>query len=49
MRTIFDIIIFVAGFGACWLCKDAVVRLAMGTESLINSLEAKLAVLRGES
>jgi len=49
MRTIFDIVIFATGFGACWLCKDAIVRLAMGTESLINSLEARLAVLRGKS
>jgi hypothetical protein len=48
MRTIFDIVIFATGFGACWLCKDAVVRLVTGTESLINSLEAKLAILRGK-
>ena len=49
MRTVLDVVIFAAGFGACWLCKDALLRLVTGTDALIKSLEAKLAVLRGKS
>jgi hypothetical protein len=49
MRTIPDILLFAAGFAACWFCKDPVLRLVTGTETLIKSLEAKLAVLRGKS
>jgi hypothetical protein len=46
MRTIFDIVLFAAGFGACWYCKDTLVRVATGTDALIRSLEASLAALR---
>lgn len=48
MQTIFDVIVFAAGFGACWLCKDALLRFMTGTDALIKSLEAKLAVLRAK-
>jgi hypothetical protein len=46
MQTIFDVAIFAAGFGACWLCKDTLLRFVTGTEVQVRSLEAKLAVLR---
>lgn len=46
MRTIFDVIVFAAGFGACWLCKDALLRFVTGTEAQVKSLEARLAALR---
>ncbi|MGY8706351.1 hypothetical protein RAD16_11490 [Bradyrhizobium sp. 18BD] len=49
MRTFVDIIAFAAGFGACWVCKDPILRLVTGTGTLIKSLEARLAVLRGKS
>ena len=45
MQTIFGVIVFAAGFGACWLCKDTLLR---GTDALIKLLEAKLAVLRAK-
>ncbi|MBC9876314.1 hypothetical protein G8O24_03005 [Bradyrhizobium sp. INPA01-394B] len=46
MPTIFDVIVFVAGFGACWLVKDTLLRFVTGTEAQVKSLEAKLAALR---
>ncbi|MET4801527.1 hypothetical protein [Bradyrhizobium sp. LB11.1] len=46
MQTIFDVIVFAAGFGACWFCKDALLRFATGTEAQVKSLEAKLGLLR---
>ncbi|WP_441237473.1 hypothetical protein [Bradyrhizobium sp. 930_D9_N1_4] len=49
MQTILDIIIFVAGFATCWFCRDPVVRLVTGTDALIKSLEARLAILRAKS
>jgi hypothetical protein len=49
MRTMLDIILFVAGFAACWLSKEPVLRFVTGTDALINSLAARLAVLRGKS
>ena len=48
MQTIFGVIVFAAGFGACWLCKDALLRFMTGTDASIKSLEAKLAVLRAK-
>ena len=48
MRTLFDVIIFAAGFGACWFSKDSVVRLATGSEAFIRSLEAMIAELKGK-
>lgn len=49
MHTMLDIILFATGFAACWFCKDPVVRLVTGTDALITSLEARLAVLRAKS
>jgi hypothetical protein len=49
MTTTLDIILFAAGFGACWFCKDPLLRLVAGTDTLIQTLEAKLAILRGRS
>jgi hypothetical protein len=48
MGTLFDIVVFAAGFGVCWLCKDTVVHLVTGTNALIASLEAKLAMLKAK-
>ncbi|WP_265440893.1 hypothetical protein [Bradyrhizobium sp. SEMIA] len=49
MWTILDIILFAAGFAACWFCKDPVLRFVTGTDALIKSLEVKLAALRAKS
>lgn len=49
MWTVFDIILFAAGFAACWFCKDPVLRLIAGTDAVIKSLEVKLAALRAKS
>ena len=48
MRTILDILLFSAGFGICWFCKDPVLHFVTGTDALIKSLEARLAALRGK-
>ncbi|WP_456624302.1 MULTISPECIES: hypothetical protein [unclassified Bradyrhizobium] len=48
MTTTLDIILFAAGFGACWLCKDSLLRLVTGTDALIKTLEARLAALRAK-
>ena len=49
MRTMLDIILFATGFASCWLCKDPILRLVTGTDALIKSLGARLAVLRTKS
>lgn len=49
MRTILDVILFTAGFGACWFCKDPVLRLVNASHALIKRLGTKLTVLRGRS
>lgn len=49
MWTILDIILFAAGFVACWFCKDPVLRLVTGADAVIKSLEVKLAALRAKS
>jgi len=49
MRTMLHIILFAAGFGVCWYCKDPMIRLVTRIDALIKSLEARLAVLRGKS
>ncbi|MCK1387384.1 hypothetical protein [Bradyrhizobium sp. 21] len=48
MRTILDILLFAAGFGLCWFCKEPVLRFVTGTDALIKSLEARLSALRGK-
>jgi len=46
MWTIFDIVIFAAGFAVCWFAKDKIIRFVTGTESYIRTLEAKAAALK---
>lgn len=46
MQAIFDVIVFAAGFGACWTYKDTILRFVTGTEAQVKSLETKLALLR---
>lgn len=46
MQAIFDVVVFAAGFGACWFCKDKLLQFVTGTEAQVKSLETKLAVLR---
>jgi hypothetical protein len=46
MQMIFEVVVFAAGFVACWFCKDTLLRIVTGTEAQVKSLEAKLAVLR---
>ena len=46
MWTIFDVLIFIAGFTACWFSKDKITQLASGTDALVKSLEAKAAALK---
>lgn len=49
MRTILDILLFAAGFAACWFCRDPLLGLVSGTEVLIKSLAVRLAALRAKS
>ncbi len=49
MRTILDIFVFAAGFGACWFCRDPLRKLVSGTEALINSVKTRVAALRRKS
>lgn len=46
MDTFLHAVLFAGGFGACWFAKDAIVRSVRGTEGLVRSLEAKLALLK---
>jgi hypothetical protein len=46
MWNLFDVIVFAAGFAACWFGKDPVVRLVVGAENFVKSLEAKAAAIR---
>jgi hypothetical protein len=46
MWTIFDVLIFIAGFAACWFSKDRITQLVSGTDAFVKSLEAKIAVLK---
>jgi hypothetical protein len=48
MGTLFDIVVFAAGFGVCWFCKDTLLRLVTGSNALIASLEARLTVLKAK-
>ncbi|WP_439369538.1 hypothetical protein [Bradyrhizobium sp. DASA03120] len=49
MRTLLDITLFAAGFATSWFCKDPILRLQTGTDTLIKSLEARLATPRSKS
>jgi hypothetical protein len=46
MWNIFDVVVFAAGFGACWFAKDKITQLVTGTDALIKALEAKAAALK---
>ena len=46
MWTFFDVIVFAAGFVACWLSKDKITQLVTGSEAFAKSLEAKAAALK---
>ena len=46
MWTIFDVLIFIAGFAACWFSKDKATQLLSGTDAFVKSLEAKAAALK---
>lgn len=49
MWTIIDIAIYAAGFATCWFCKDPILGLVSSTDTLIKSLEVKLAAMRRTS
>ena len=49
MQTILYVSRFAGGFAACWFCKDPALRFVTGTDTLIKSLEARLAMLRAKS
>jgi hypothetical protein len=46
MWTIFDIVMFVVGFTACWFSKDKITQLVTGTDAFVKALEAKVARLK---
>jgi hypothetical protein len=46
MWTMFDVLIFIAGFTACWFSKDKIAQLVTGTDAFVKSLEAKVAALK---
>jgi hypothetical protein len=46
MWTVFDIVVFAAGFTACWLSKDKITQFATGTDAFVKTLEAKAAALK---
>lgn len=46
MQTTFDVIVFSAGFVACWLCKNPLLRLVKGAAASIEAIGIKLATLR---
>jgi len=46
MWTLFDGFVFAAGFAVCWLLKDGIARLVVGSETFAKALEAKAAALR---
>lgn len=46
MWNVFDVVVFVAGFAACWFGKDWIIKTATGAESFARSLEAKAKAVR---
>lgn len=46
MWTFFDLVMFAAGFAACWFCKDRIAQAITGTEAYAKALESKAAALR---
>ena len=41
-----DVLVFAGGFVACWFCKDAILKWALGAKSLADKLEAKAATIK---
>lgn len=48
MWSIFDIIVFVAGFAACWFSKDKIKVWVMGAETFAATLEDKIRALKAK-
>jgi hypothetical protein len=46
MWTFFDLVVFAAGFAACWFSKDKIAQAVSGAEAYAKALESKAAVLR---
>jgi hypothetical protein len=46
MWNIFDVIVFAAGFSACWFAKDKINQFVSGTDAFVKALEAKAAALK---
>jgi hypothetical protein len=46
MWVIFDAVVFLAGFWACWYLKDKLVELVTGAEAFARSLESKASSLK---
>ncbi len=48
MWSIFDNIVFAAGFTACWFSKDKIKVWVMGAETFISTLEDKARALKAK-
>jgi hypothetical protein len=46
MWTLVDLVMFAAGFAACWLSKDKIAQTVSGAEAYAKTLESKAAALR---
>ena len=46
MWTLLDLVMFAAGFAACWFSKDRVAQAVSGTEAYAKALESKAAAVR---
>ncbi len=46
MWILFDIVMFAAGFAACWFSKDGIAQAVSGAEAYAKVLESKAAALR---
>jgi hypothetical protein len=46
MWTFFDLVMFAAGFAACWFSKDRIAQAVSGAETYAKMLESKAAALR---
>ena len=46
MWTLLDLVMFAAGFAACWFSKDRIAQAITGAEAYAKALETKAAALR---
>jgi hypothetical protein len=46
MWNLFDVIVFAAGFAACWFGKDPITKAIVGAENFAKALEAKAAAVK---